>query len=77
MTPVGTLCIMVSMMHTRKSISNVPEDLWQRLRVLAAERNTSISELVVEAIKIYFAGDGPISVIKDEDWLVVSEDQLK
>ena len=41
------------MTHERKTIRNVPEELWQRLRVLAAERNTTISKLVVEAIEDY------------------------
>ena len=50
---MGSLCTMVSMMHARKSISNVPILLWQRLRILAAERNTTISKLVVEAIEDY------------------------
>ena len=44
---------MVYMVHVRKVIRNVPLELWQRLRVLAAERNTSISALVVEAVKEY------------------------
>ena len=29
------------MTHDRRYIRNVPIELWQRLRVLAAERNTS------------------------------------
>ena len=45
---------MVCMVHRRRRvISGVSEKLWQRLRVLAAERNTSISELVIEAIEWY------------------------
>ena len=47
---------MLYVLHERKTIFNVPEELWQRLRVLAAERNTTISKLAVEAMKIYFAG---------------------
>ena len=44
---------MVYVVYTRHLIRNIPEDLWQRLRVLAAERNTSISKVVIEAIKEY------------------------
>ena len=40
-------------MLARKSIRNVPEGLWKRLRVLAAARNTTISKLVVEALAAY------------------------
>ena len=39
--------------HDRKTIRNVPEELWQSLRLLAAERNTYISKLVIEAIRRY------------------------
>ena len=39
--------------HERRTIRNIPEELWQRLRVLAVERRTYISTLVIEAIRDY------------------------
>ena len=39
--------------HDRRVIRDVPEDLWQRLRVLSTQRNKNISKLVIEAIWDY------------------------
>ena len=39
--------------HERRTIRNIPKELWQRLRVLAVERRTYISTLVIEAIRDY------------------------
>ena len=71
---------MVYVTHVRRVIRNVPIELWQRLRVLAAERNTTISKLMVEASEIYFLGDsadGTPSVVKDEHFVVEVEDYLE
>ena len=48
MTPEGNT-------HERRYIRNVPEELWQSLRLLAAKRNTTISKLVIAAITQYLA----------------------
>ena len=60
--------------HQRGSV----EDLWQRLRVLAAERKTSISKLVVEASEIYLDFIGrETRLSKAEDCVVEAEDYLE
>ena len=46
------------MTHERRTIRNVPEDLWRRLRVLAARRNTTISKLIIQAIEFYLLERG-------------------
>ena len=42
---------MVYVVHERMVVRNVPEELWKRLRILAAQRDRTISDLVIEAIK--------------------------
>ena len=43
--------------HERRYIRNVPVSLWRRVRILAAERNMTIGNLVVEAIEHYLNSD--------------------
>ena len=38
------------MTETNRMVRGVPDDLWRRLKVLAAQNGTSLRELVVRAI---------------------------
>ena len=78
MTHKGYSCTVVYVVYGRKVISGVPEELWQRLRVLAAQRNTTISKLVVEAGQNYLddpeqflahPADGTRSFVEAEEYL--------
>ena len=44
MTPEGDT-------HERRYIRNVPEELWQRLRVFAATNGVTMSQVIIEAIE--------------------------
>ena len=67
---------MVYVAHVRRVIRNVPIELWQRLRVLAAERNTSISALVIEAIVFYVHGEEYGEEVEAEDCVVEVKEHL-
>ena len=37
----------------RKSIRNMPIDLWKRVRILAFERNSTVEKILIEALERY------------------------
>ena len=37
----------------RKSIRNMPIDLWKRVRILAFERNSTVEKIIIEALERY------------------------
>lgn len=41
------------MTETNRLVRGVPDDLWWRLKVLAAQRKTSLRELVIAALEEY------------------------
>ena len=43
---------MVYVTHERRVIRNVPLELWRRVRILAVNREWTVSKLVIEAIWI-------------------------
>ena len=40
-------------MLARKSIRNMPIDLWKRVRILAFERHSTVEKIIVEALERY------------------------
>ena len=42
-------------MLVRKSIRNMPIDLWKRVRILAFERHSTVEKIIIAALERYLA----------------------